>query len=1706
MSNTTYTCNTGSFWDNSTPSTSTSAAKHLFVTSAGRLFNDSVSPSGVRLSKRAAAELRNVRRIEKVARVVPLVNWAKVMCEPHNVDSMVVLGHTKSNGQRNWVQFVADFEVVAINNNKPAKDWPPRMFELVGDSILSYRDVVEGVTQAGENTTTSLTEKVLKIVKDLIGMIMPFRVNVDVRADFNEMFKNITGGFNVQAMFDAMLNSFNGVMADFKDIAKEILKLVPCFACFYGLYLVCYYYPQAWNYVAPLAAVLFGWFFPEHIVRYLKKTFPRMMGVQVEAETQASFLRPVCLIASVMGSVFEWKPDFWEEKVLPAIQQAKQYKRTSNDLEANIIEGWGMVSEFTSDLCGLLGIRIPGTIIDQATRFVEDVVQFKDCVLTRKVQINNETASEYHALMKRGNALLRSTASMKNQREIVLRAISLLQGVAHAIGPAFVQKISAVPEPVCFGFHGPPGIGKSEMLKNIHTRMACKYIDKETLKLYGYDLTKECYVPDSGDYDEGYAGQFTWLEDDFGQEQVAPNAKNSSYMRLIRYINPVPCSMNMAFDSKGLVYFNSRMVLLSSNNTDGFMKQALKVLTKPEALERRTMNFWVEIRPEFSEINDAGQVVLSPDLCNKWHEENGLEKTPDFWVFSRRNFLDPQTPKGYANIKYTFEQVIDMVSAKLQKSDKNHEDYCDRMVSLTRKLCNVEDDDKPKSWFNLDMPKVTPLKTWFGFPQSGVSYFSELLQDPERTPDETHYVWDTLMRLCRPTICEPITQYLYTPRKFENHKPGCIATIGQLAYAGNLLIADAFKHSRDWSKVIMKQFPWLCFGAIAATTAGLLAFIAPWVAGKLSKLFSTTMNNTIVRARGKCQEVLQAKDFILNKFKSTDFYKVLKKTGDDFIETFKVKPEAFERIAEEIRGEAQAGLGWSDVGIVAQNISDIVDKIKKNAIQITGVDDSGTEFNIGVGWMLTEYVIAYPYHFDLDMKNAKGLVSIRGYRIFSNNGKPRLVGESTLDLFLSRRNVYSKGQEIVVRDVPWSGFKNILSHFKGQKDLSDLTDGPAIQTSVHTWNYSVKEGTSTIIHNVFARQGEVRLDAGTPNSRIIKSALRYNSILTPGTCGSMVFQTNGHGASIVLGLHIAGSAYEGPTGQLGWCNVLSREFLTDATSKVSPQKCVVTSPTADSIFASTQSGAPLEDPSFDGVGILKPSVGTSFVQKETKKVPTEFLNQQVFGPPTRMPAVLDPSRAMKNALSKYTGVVKCLPLDELRLAAEDVFKEFMIKSEDIRICAKTRTNEEAVTGIVGGVRYLKPVKRSSSAGFPFCLSTPKGNNKHRTKKFLLGEDDWDFSTPQCVELFAEVDQVLEDALLGKRSLTIFIDFLKDELRPLDRVAQGKTRMISGGPLVYTIACRRLFMDFMHAFEIVRQPNHDFPSIVGINPYNEYDALIKKFKSKGTAYMAGDFSSYDGSEVPDIHHLIVDVICKWYSNDVDFNVVRRVLLMEMTNSYHLGGLRQTRDLVYQWVKGLPSGHPLTCLINTMYNMIVFRWTFRKLCPGLEFDQHVCAAYYGDDNLHSMSDDVKEHFNQLTVVAPLATLGLTYTDDSKSEATVPWKAMEEISILKRQFRFEEVLGKFVAPLNLTSILEMIYWHKPASYAHTTWPAREAIFQEFDCFLRELSLHGFEVWSEFGPKALQFAKKEYNIDIDSMLEGYDLWLEYLRKAFATDYAESF
>lgn len=96
---------------------------------------------------------------------------------------------------------------------------------------------------------------------------------------------------------------------------------------------------------------------------------------------------------------------------------------------------------------------------------------------------------------------------------------------------------------------------------------------------------------------------------------------------------------------------------------------------------------------------------------------------------------------------------------------------------------------------------------------------------------------------------------------------------------------------------------------------------------------------------------------------------------------------------------------------------------------------------------------------------------------------------------------------------------------------------------------------------------------------------------------------------------------------------------------------------------------------------------------------------------------------------------------------------------------------------------------------------------------------------------------------------------------------------------------------------------------------------------------------------------------------------------------------------------------------------------------------------------------------------AVIGYKYTmEDKKSSSAIGVRDFTECSFLKRTMRFDEDADRWVAQLDLDSILEPPYWSKSTSQFE------DIVKSEVETALRELALYPKTVYDTWAPKIIR------------------------------------
>lgn len=337
--------------------------------------------------------------------------------------------------------------------------------------------------------------------------------------------------------------------------------------------------------------------------------------------------------------------------------------------------------------------------------------------------------------------------------------------------------------------------------------------------------------------------------------------------------------------------------------------------------------------------------------------------------------------------------------------------------------------------------------------------------------------------------------------------------------------------------------------------------------------------------------------------------------------------------------------------------------------------------------------------------------------------------------------------------------------------------------------------------------------------------------------------------------------------------------------------------------------------------------------------------------------------------------------------------------------------EQGVNGIVDGNarrKYSDRLNPHTSAGFMFRDAT---QGKKAYIHFEGMEATW------TRDLERTVHARLNAARKGEALPHCVITTLKDERRPLEKVAAKKTRVFALCQLDVNIAIRMLFGAF---FEELCAHNAYAEVSVGLNMEDPCDVggWYRTLEGAGEHWVAGDYQGWDKSISTALGSAFIEIVNRWYNDSLENQLARRTIGCAIFEADHL-----YQKVIFNRHRTMPSGIPGTAVANSVINSFIMRTVFRQ-CVAAPFDQHVQARYYGDDHVLRVSRFVINRFNQLTIAKYVKELfGMGYTDADKSPVYREETPSQELTYLKRSFHAE---GELVyARLPMKVIDEIMLW---------------------------------------------------------------------------------
>nr|QWT69400.1 polyprotein [Rabbit hemorrhagic disease virus 2] len=388
--------------------------------------------------------------------------------------------------------------------------------------------------------------------------------------------------------------------------------------------------------------------------------------------------------------------------------------------------------------------------------------------------------------------------------------------------------------------------------------------------------------------------------------------------------------------------------------------------------------------------------------------------------------------------------------------------------------------------------------------------------------------------------------------------------------------------------------------------------------------------------------------------------------------------------------------------------------------------------------------------------------------------------------------------------------------------------------------------------------------------------------------------------------------------------------------------------------------------------------------------------------------------------------------------------------------------ERAAADVLGYLRFLVKGERQSNLNFKAAFNT-----------LDLSTSCGPFVPGKKIDHVKDgvMDQVLAKHLYkcwsvansGKALHHIYACGLKDELRPLDKVKEGKKRLLWGCDVGVAVCAAAVFHNICYKLKMVARFG---PIAVGVDMTSrDVDVIINNLTAKASDFLCLDYSKWDSTMSPCVVRLAIDILADCCEQT---ELTKSVVLTLKSHPMTI-----LDAMIVQTKRGLPSGMPFTSVINSICHWLLWSAAVYKSCA--EIGLHCSNLYedapfytYGDDGVYAMTPMMVSLLP--AIIDNLRDYGLSPTAADKTEY-IDVCPLNKISFLKRTFELTDI--GWVSKLDKSSILRQLEWSKTTSRHMVIEETHDLAKDERGVQLEELQVAAAAHGQEF----FDFVCKELN-----------------------------
>jgi hypothetical protein len=742
----------------------------------------------------------------------------------------------------------------------------------------------------------------------------------------------------------------------------------------------------------------------------------------------------------------------------------------------------------------------------------------------------------------------------------------------------------------------------------------------------------------------------------------------------------------------------------------------------------------------------------------------------------------------------------------------------------------------------------------------------------------------------------------------------------------------------------------------------------------------------------------------------------------------------------------------------------------------------------GEGWMqaigVCGHFMVVNQHFFQYAKKLEQIKNGKCWIRIGMNGRDCWSGE--IDMQLVR--FYSNDVAVFKLPKQCHSFRDIRKHFLPESKFTVADKVPVRLLSTTSF-------TRVVSANATLRSQSLTYD-DEDDKDIVMTVMDWFEVshtnLTKGDCGAPMFLDH---INLIAGIHAASNGITGIVVPV-W-----REMFDHCVEPYQIEDCPEP---IEKVYANGRGAV-------DPVGLVPPK-WSNFVLNKTDIKPSPICG--VVAEVQKEPSVKslkdvrisDEARRGEEPIWKsfqqYFDPVHDIPGEFLRKARIAILAMLTLVQPTEALKRRVLDEEEVLNGTRDGT--FPSLNIHTSAGMPQRTYAPGKPGK--TAFFTRRDDDslrWgdSIAAQRFKKDYEHYEECLRDGVVP---FVMLQEQLKDETLKKSKINDAKTRTfeVFPGPLAL------VFRKYFGAFNAAVQKQHaHMPISVGINPHSvAWQILYQRLNRFGGKVIAGDYVAWDKRLCGQAIYESVEIINEWYNQDNSISqeekeINARVRLLLAVILIHSNVVVQR--IMYQTEQGLPSGVPITSVLNSVANWLylysaIFQVLESKGVSAMllphELNDHAELALYGDDHIVALSAKLREFVTFRDIRDVFLARRVGYTDANKNAySDFDFENLTDVTYLKRKFQPEG--GRVYAPLDKISVEDQLNWINENKQMNDF----AILAQCFHGFQIEAHLHGKEYFDSMMYK-LRSALEDHHDDHKvcalsrlSMSEYKDHWSQY-------------